>query len=87
MERIQITDGAVVSELCRQLRRQLDGDPNKEPGLYYVIAHGVANWDSYLLLAGQIRALEAVLKQIEIIANSQGAGLEEKVVFSRSGLN
>jgi len=43
--------------------------------------------DQYHQLAGHIKAFEVVLKQMERIASGQGTGLEEKVVFSRSGLN
>jgi hypothetical protein len=83
---IQVTDGAIVMELQRWLRLQLQGDPEGERGLYYLIAHSVSTWDQYQQLAGHIRAFETVLNQIEHIASSHGTGLEEKVVF-RSGMN
>jgi len=86
VERISLSDGAVVAELQRWLRKQLDGDKD-EPGLYYLIAHSVSTMDQYHQLAGHIKAFEVVLKQMERIASGQGTGLEEKVVFSRSGLN
>ena len=86
MENIQLSDAAVISELQQWLRKQLFGN-EKENGLYYQIAHNVANMEVYQSLAGRLVAFEVVLAKIESIANSHGTGLEEKVVFSRSGLN
>lgn len=86
MERISLSDGAVVAELQKWLQLQLYGNA-KDQGLYYRIAHNISNWDQYQQMAGHIAAFEIVLAQIAHIANSQGTGLEETVVFSRSGLN
>lgn len=87
MDRISLSDAAVTAELLRSIRKELEGDGDKQYGLYYLIAHVIPNWDAYLVMKGKIEALEYVLNQYQHIVNSHGVGLEEKVVFSRSGLN
>ncbi len=86
MESIQASDAAVLAELQRWIRKELHGD-EKDRGLYYLIAHNVPNMEVYQQLSGRIVTFEVVLAKISLIANSHGVGLEEKVIFSRSGLN
>jgi hypothetical protein len=90
VERITITDAALVGELERQIRHALHGGKKGEKderGLYEVVGLGVQTWDFYNRTVGQIQALESVLKMIEEIAKSRGEILGEQVVFTKPGLN
>ncbi len=87
MESIQASDAAVLGELQRIIQKELHGDGVKDRGLHWLIMHGVNTWDAYLQMKGRIEALEFVQAQIVLVSHSLGGGLEEKVIFSRSGMN
>lgn len=71
--------------LERRVIARLQGD-GKENGLYYLIAHGVATWDRYNQLAGEIHALEAVLEEMREIIKGMSGG-DEHMPVNRGAMN
>lgn len=84
-ERLVISDRALVQELHRWIKEELEGSRDRD-GLYRVIAKGVPNsWDTYQKMVGQVQGLEAVLGKMQELAGK--LGIYEEQVLLRPGMH
>lgn len=59
-------DTALAAQLDRAIHKLLYGDNEKEQGLYTAITRST-NWESFLVLRGQIQGIEAVRAQMRAL--------------------